>query len=71
MEFVSRPPVVLQLLVQGSHRGQLEHYRERVDADPDEGNDVRVFQVNQDVQLLPVMSCHKLDYFVKLIFSQC
>jgi hypothetical protein len=44
---------MLELLVQGSHGSQLQDDGQRVDADPDQGNDVRMLQVDQDVQLLP------------------
>ena len=43
---------MLQPLVEGAHGGQLEDDGEGVGADADEGHDVRVPQVDEDVQLL-------------------
>ena len=43
---------MLQLLVEGAHGGQLQDDGEGVGADADEGHDVRVPQVDEDVELL-------------------
>jgi hypothetical protein len=46
VELVSRPSVVFQLLIESSHGSKLQDDRERVDANPDQRNDVRMFQVD-------------------------
>jgi hypothetical protein len=46
VELVSRPSVVFQLLIESSHGSKLQDDRKRVDTNPDQRNDVRMFQVN-------------------------
>ena len=53
-ELVARAAVVPESRVEGAGGGELEDDGERVGADADEGHDVRVAQVDQDVQLLLV-----------------
>lgn len=43
---------MLELLIKSAHWCEFKHNGERIDADADERNDVRMFQMNQDVQLL-------------------
>ena len=53
-ELVARASVVPEARVERAGGGELEDDGERVGADADEGHDVRVPQVDQDVQLLLV-----------------
>ena len=46
------PAVVLQPLVEGAHGRQLQDDGEGVGADADEGHDVRVPQMDEDIELL-------------------
>ena len=51
-EFITGSSVMLELLIQSSHGGKFKHDRKRINANSDKRNDVRMFQVDENVQFL-------------------
>ena len=51
-ELVPRPLVVLEPLVQGPLGGQVQHYGQGVDGNAHQGDNVRVLEVDEDIELL-------------------